>query len=1030
MKTVSNLFRTAALLTSLSLGACGGGGADSDSERAEAASRSTRSPTPAGVTAITLRAASVLVEGSGAQLAVRYNGTLRATVEVRSTMLADYRLELGTVIDGGVLELIFSNAADSQGRSARHLELASLSLGSTVIRPNDAVALFDRGEGVLAFDGQQLEAGRRTLVAAGALRLQLPMAQVLAAPPAATSDAGFYVDAETGSDSNPGTASLPWRTLSKAASVRLQTGQGLYLRCGSLWRESLALDATQLVDGSVVAGYGSECALRRAVISGADDFSGAWQMSGSLWSRALPAATPKISQLFLNGQPLRTAQWPDAVSTGREVALAAGGDAARSRLLLQPGDTSALSGRDLAGATVHIRTQPWMIESRRVVAAGPGHLDLDRPLDWPVDAGEAFVLQDKSWMLDAPGEFFHDTTTQRVLLQVAIVGAPADVNGALIEGSVRDRALAVSQRSALVLRDLAVHAAREDGLRLFDAPRALLQGLEAQSNGANGLQLAQWLPLGATVAGPTVTDALIAGNGRRGIDAVHVDRALISGNRVLGTGSLPHHQAAVAAGIAAGPGARVENNLIDGAGYVGIAFSALGGSAVTGNTVREYCTRLSDCGGIYTWQGRALATAAQAASVHNNRVLAAQAQLAGTAVAGNDVVAGIYLDDFTRNVSVRNNLLVGMPRGVFAHNASGLTVEDNRIWLATEAALWASMDQTDADWMSGNVWRNNEIVPVVQAQARAGALPTFAVSQAVWFWHVLAGEAALAPGRNTFSGNRVLQMQGPLAAHAQTRGPAGERTVDARGWQALNPAELLPQRPLRFDAVVPLLGPELVLNGGFEAGLAGWLGYRNPAGNGHELRALPGQAGCAGPCASFTAGYADDLLGSSAFVLRPGVPHVYRWTAALTGGGSAMVAAPYISRDVSPWDSMTDARGFTGYGPRRVEDTEALHHESFFVPKGNAPARVNLQLETLGVAVAFDTVSVREVTGYGVARVGDWVALAFAPAQAARSLGCAELGWPSGCSAVGLDGRVVTLPLVVPAGGERLLLRADSSLRR
>ena len=988
-------------------------------------------PASAGqVTAITLRAASALAEGSGAQLAIRYNGTLRATVEIRNTALADHRLELGTTIDGGVLELIFSNAADGQGRPVRHLELESMNVGSTVIRPSDALAVFDRGEGLLAFDGQQLEAGRRTLVASGALRFQLPSAQVLAAPAAAVTASGYFVDARDGSDSNPGTVSQPWRSLSKAGSVRLQAGQGLYLRCGSVWREELTLNATQLVDGSVVAGYGPECRLRRAVITGADDFSGAWQRDGSRWSRAVPAGTPKISQLFISGLPLRTAQWPDAASTGREMALAAGGNAARTRLLLQAGDASALAGRELIGATVQLRTQPWIIETRRVVAAANGYLELDRALDWPIDAGEAFVLQDKAWMLDAPGEFFHDTTAQRLLLQVPSVGAPADLNGALMEGSVRDVALAVSQRSALVLRDLAMHAAREDGARVIDAPRAVLQGLEAQNNGANGLQLAQWLPLDATVPGPSITEALLAGNGLRGIDAVHVDRALIARNRVLTTGSLPNHQATVAAGIAAGPGARVEDNLIDGAGYVGIAFSAVGGSAVTGNIVLGYCTRLSDCGGIYTWQGRALAKATQAASVHNNRVLAAHAQTAGTAVEGNDVVAGIYLDDFTRNVSVRNNLLVGMPQGVFVHNASGVTIEDNRIWLASQVALWASMDQTDADWMEGNVWRNNEIVPVVQTQAQTGALPAFTVSQAVWFWHVLAGEAALAPGRNTFSGNRVLQMQGPLAAHAQLRGPAGQRTVDAHGWQALNPTDPLPLRPLRFDALLPLLGPELVVNGGFEAGLEGWHGYRNPAGNGHELRPLPNLAACNGPCASFTAGYRNDLIGSSAFVLKPGAPHVYRWTAVLPNVSSATVAAPYISRDISPWDSMADARGFVGYGTRRVNAGEVLQHESYFIPKAAYPARVNLQLETLGVPVAVDTISVREVTGYGLAQASDWVALAVAPAQTARSVGCAELGWPAGCSAVALDGQLVVLPLALPANGARLLLRADSAFRR
>ena len=1036
------LLSVLAVLAVLAVSACGGGGAgNSADERAQVNGPPAVPPSPAPpppappppppppVTAITLRAASPLVNGSGAQLAVHYNGALRGSVEVRGAAVAEYRVELGTVIDGGVLELVFSNAADEQGRGLRHLDIETLGLGSTVLRPTDAVAVFDRGAGPLAFDGQGLEAGRRVLTTEGALRLRLPTAQALAAAAVTPAAAGFYVDAVAGNDNHPGTASQPWRSLAKAASVQLRPGQGLFLRCGSVWRETLALNAAQLADGSVLAGYGPECPLRRALVSGADEFSGSWQASGADWVRSVPAGTPKISQLFINGLPLRTAQWPDAASNGRETALAAGSNSARTRLLMQAEDTRALAGRDLIGATVQVRSKPWMVETRRVVAAGSGWLDLDRALDWPLDAGEGYVLQDKAWMLDAPGEFFHDSATQRLQLRGPVPGVPADLNTAQVEGSVRDVALALSQRSGLVLRDLAFHAAREDGLRLIDAPQAELQRLDARNNGGTGLLLAQWVPLAASVPGPNVTDSLLAGNGLRGIDAVHVERAFISRNRAFATGSLPHHQAHTAAGIAGGPGARVTHNLIDGAGYVGIAFSALGGSEISHNTVQGYCLRLSDCGGIYTWQGRALATAAQAASVLNNRVLGAQAQTTGTTEAGNDVVAGIYIDDFTRNVAVRQNLLVGMPRGVFAHNASDLTIEDNRIWLATQAGLWGSMGQTDADWMRGNVWRNNQIVPLVQVQAQPGALPSFTVSQAVWFWHVLDGEAALAAGRNSFSGNQVLQLQGPLAAHVQLRGPGGERHIDPLAWQALNPGEPLPQRPLHFEALQPQLGPELVNNGGFEAGLSGWLAYRNPAGSGHEVRALPSLAGCTGGCASFTAGFSDDLLGSSAFVLRPGVPHVFRWTAVLPGP-AATVAAPYISRDASPWDSMADERGYTSIGPRRAAVAGALPFEAYFMPKAANPARVNLQLETLRQAVAFDNVSVREVTGYTAARPADWVALAFAPSDSARSVGCAELGWPAGCSAVGLDGQPVPLPLALPAGSERLLMRADSGFRR
>ena len=117
--------------------------------------------------------------------------------------------------------------------------------------------------------------------------------------------------------------------------------------------------AAQLVDSSTVAGYGADCASRKAVISGADDFSAGWTKSGSVWSRSLPAGTPKITQLFVDGQPMQTARWPDAAAGGRQHALAGAASATGTQVALLAADRTALAGRDVAGATALLRTQPY-----------------------------------------------------------------------------------------------------------------------------------------------------------------------------------------------------------------------------------------------------------------------------------------------------------------------------------------------------------------------------------------------------------------------------------------------------------------------------------------------------------------------------------------------------------------------------------------------------------------------------------------------------------------------------------------------
>ena len=82
-------------------------------------------------------------------------------------------------------------------------------------------------------------------------------------------------------------------------------------------------------------------------------------------------------------------------------------------LTVAASDVSALSGKDLSGATIQIRTEPWSIESRSVTAldAATARMGLATPTTYPMEAGDGYVLQDKLWMLDAPGEFFHDVAT-------------------------------------------------------------------------------------------------------------------------------------------------------------------------------------------------------------------------------------------------------------------------------------------------------------------------------------------------------------------------------------------------------------------------------------------------------------------------------------------------------------------------------------------------------------------------------------------------------------------------------------------
>jgi len=70
--------------------------------------------------------------------------------------------------------------------------------------------------------------------------------------------ANYYVDATLGDDSNPGTITQPWKTVSKVNSTSFNAGDKIYFKKGETWRETLTIPSSGS-DGSLITfgAYGS-----------------------------------------------------------------------------------------------------------------------------------------------------------------------------------------------------------------------------------------------------------------------------------------------------------------------------------------------------------------------------------------------------------------------------------------------------------------------------------------------------------------------------------------------------------------------------------------------------------------------------------------------------------------------------------------------------------------------------------------------------------------------------------------------------
>jgi parallel beta-helix repeat protein len=637
---------------------------------------------------------------------------------------------------------------------------------------------------------------------------------------------GYFVDATNGNDSNPGTFALPWRSLSKLTGVSLKSGEGMYLRCGSIWRESLTLSSPQLVNGSIIAGYGPLCSTAKATITGATSLKGGWTTTGQIWYRTLPAGTPKITRLYLGQVAHRVARWPNFTSYNSDGALTdASSPTSNTALVVSSANRAPLVGRDLVGATVQLRSKPWAVESNKVASynATSGAVTLTAATRFALAAGNSYVLQDKYWMIDTPGEFFHDTVANVLYVFPASTYAATDINTLAVEGSTRSVALRLSGRSSLIVSDIALTMSAGHGLQATDVPGIQINRIAATRNNASGVMLAIYDTTITSTLRSLIGNSQIGENWLNGIETVHMPRVDVANNTVTDSGvvdtSGPTHSA-----IAVGEASSVTSNSVQNAAFHGIVFSGTGGTTVKNNYVAGYCSRLSDCAGIYTWNGPKASrrTTNQSSLVEGNQLLGASANLYGAVGGGNDVVAGIYLDDFTLGSTLRSNWVASVPMGIFLHNASSNTVTQNRVWLTTKAALWASMDQTDADYMTGNIFSGNELLRVVQATGAYPGMPSISASHAIWFWHQLLGTSSLTSGSNLFQGNRHLEVNGVTIAAANVRSSGVEQQMTTTDWRAVNTTEGALATPLTFATSAPVLGAELVPGGGFTGSMGPW----------------------------------------------------------------------------------------------------------------------------------------------------------------------------------------------------------------
>lgn len=515
----------------------------------------------------------------------------------------------------------------------------------------------------------------------------------------------YYVHPTAGSDNNNGTL-LPFKTLAKAQS-KAAAGDTIRLASGKTFEEPL------IVRSGVA--YNTYALLTNtpapAVISGrrqVDVSNTVWTRHARLpiYSTTLPTTlSGPVTQVLLGNLRLTRARVPNVgqgdfgVGSNQFAKVTQDGD----HLTLNIASGIVPAGADTAGATAMIRLRGSDLNEYTVNGWKPGSdssLDvkaLSFTPDWyiaheyTIPAGHGYWLENKLWMLDSAGEWYHDPVTRRLHVWMPNGQTP---QGQGIHVSVMPHGIVAQNVSNASITNIQVSDTAAAGIDMVNTSGIALNRVSVLRSGGRGIAMTGssnnsitastvdgsaadgiWLGYIATSFTPTPPKTIVR--------SVNVD---ITQSTISNSGTRGYAQTAVRLG----EGGAFTGNLIQNAPYVGL-FSPQN-NRIEQNVIVNSCSNSEDCGGIYVGQPPAdpakVAAAAPGTPVtrtlmSSNTTISKNIVDGGTGSAdgvpagsGTDT-RGIYLDDYANGVTVSGNFVTGMKHGYMLHTAFSNEFSDN-----------------------------------------------------------------------------------------------------------------------------------------------------------------------------------------------------------------------------------------------------------------------------------------------------------------------------------------------------------------
>lgn len=506
------------------------------------------------------------------------------------------------------------------------------------------------------------------------------------------------------------------------------------------------------------------------------------------------------------------------------------------------------------GISIRTRTNAWILDERTITSVSGNRLYLNTPSSYDLRAGWGYFLTGARWMLDSPGEWYYDKSSQVLFVWMSDGSVP----GSRVTAGQLDTGIDLSNLAHIIVDGIKVRGVSM-GLRM---PRTtsvtfrngaiedtLLNGIYAVGARDGIVENTTIVRVGREAVAGTDEASGETAAGMQILRNVIKDVGVRVQDGVVTSLPTPSRSA-----IRPGTRAVVHENAITNAAYIGIW--PFEGSTITNNYVENACLVLDDCSAIY------VGGVENNSNIANNFVIHIRGTTDGKPVGKYTQGQGIYLDEFASGTTVSGNTVIDADSGIQLHNAAKNRIENNIFYANRRFQIWmheqSNSLHAEGD-VNGNTIHGNWLFPTssgaaVGLESDIGATTHFA----------------------NFDANTYSTLLSPHVISESW--PTGSAAYTLPQWKLATDDNDLPrnQDPSASEvtdigyAAFRAAGSSLVPNGNLTLGTVGWWGWNQSAPYGQ----VTWETCAPGHCLRYAAGGSPGIVSSPNFSVAK--DHWYR----------------------------------------------------------------------------------------------------------------------------------------------------------